>query len=296
MQFSLLVEANSNEHLEHVLRPYCSYGCVGDEHMAFDDREECWRREYEEGAGEMVYLPSGRLLPTWSEHFQDPGTLSVVPPEHLPRITVPYNILYETFEIFVSHWYGQVKRPFGLLYNPRAKWDDWWLGNGTGSSLLLRQSVGEAVLGDVAKRLHVGVASTPFSARKSEIAWDRMRKERVARFLRRYDATSRRFGCPQTETESTALDAEKLDILEGIEAGGGDEYTREGWIDCAGRDALTDAFLCRNGIWTQRGELLRSAPKNKRKVLSYDERFWQFIERVPESQRVFLVTCRVYQN
>lgn len=136
------------EELEKRLAPFQENN-MGDcprEYMEFNDQEDEYRKEYEEGTQEKVLMPDGRLLLPWDEEFKREPTkeelkenpiakLSKVKdvPENLARRMVPFKETYATFEEFVKEWHGREARDetynrYGYWENPNAKWDWYEVG------------------------------------------------------------------------------------------------------------------------------------------------------------------------
>lgn len=272
--------ANSAEHLEEVLSPFCAYGYVGDAHMVFQDREDRWLEEYEEHNVEVLLAEGGELVvPRTAGH----GRAGVVRPDAIQDfggVSAPLRELYLTFEDYVSVWYRQKVRPFGVVRNPNAKWDEWAVGEEPTAGLLLRA---EGVSG-CARRCHF--------ARSTEIAWDEMRESHVSSALVKYDSIVSSIQALRSGGLLSELDRKRLHLLENIEVGGRaiDKYTREEWGCLVRNEALAEAFLDQNANWFDL-KTLEGLRETGSTGLGYDEAFWQFVESLSDDQNIFLVQC-----
>lgn len=110
------------------------------EFLKFNDEEDEYLKEYNDGEDERVEMPDGRLLHPYDEEFRvknrgmfDIGPSHVVP-NNLTTKTVAYKQLYKTFEEYVEDVHGKEERDdvlgrYGYWENPNAKWD-WYLVGG----------------------------------------------------------------------------------------------------------------------------------------------------------------------
>jgi len=126
--------------LEGQMRPYQenNMGDCPEEFLQFEDQEDKFRKEYEEGGTERVVMPDGRLLLPWDEEFRIPGKQGLGSsthkvPEGLKTREVPHKETYATFEEFVLGWHGRKARDprkgrYGYWENANAKWDWYTVG------------------------------------------------------------------------------------------------------------------------------------------------------------------------
>jgi len=128
------------DNLEEQLAPYQenNMGNCPQEYLEFNDEEDEYLQKYENDTTEKVVRPDDRLLNTWDEEFQKPGTIGLGSdthevPKNLEKRQVPFKELYSTFEEFMKDWCGfderdpEMKR-YGYWNNPNTKWDWYSVG------------------------------------------------------------------------------------------------------------------------------------------------------------------------
>lgn len=285
-KFSLMVAADSMEHLAGVLLPFCSYGNIDDEHMVFEDCEKRWLEEYEENNIDVRVTAGGELALPGSIARRRTDSMGCDEFHGGARVSAPLREVYLTFEAYVSAWYCQAARPFGFVRNPNAKWDEWAVGEGADGGLLLLRAEG------VPKKLGVECVRRCSWARSSEIAWDEMREAHVSTALARYDEIVSSIQALRVTDGLSELDRKRLHLLENIKIGGRaiDKCERSEWGRWVWTEAMTDAFLDQNGMWVDR-HTTEGVNGEGSIGPGYDEDFWQFAEGVPSMQNMYLVQC-----
>ena len=106
-------------------------------YLAFEDREEENRDEWQHGVAEMVKAPDGEFLWPWDDRFRIGSPFSVtkhtydVPPdyEHVRR---RFREIYPRFEHYLEDFCGlsvdEEKNRYGVWRNPRGRWDFYQIG------------------------------------------------------------------------------------------------------------------------------------------------------------------------
>lgn len=177
--------------VEGQLAPYQENN-MGDcprEFMEFEDHEDEWRKDYEEGTQERIVMPDKRLLLPWDSEFKqkdpkDPlGILATTkPPDEYEKRQVPNKELYPTFEAYVEEWHGQKERDaetghYGYWHNPNTKWD-WWEIGGRWSGFFKMKPGKKGLKGgryNIASEFKESEKADV--ARKGDIDWAEMRRE-----------------------------------------------------------------------------------------------------------------------
>lgn len=145
--FSVMVICDTVDELEILLAPYQenNMGDCPKQYLEFNDITEEYREQYCKDSVEYVLTKDGRLLLTWDEEFRVPGEFATIGtnthkvPDDLPRVIIPYKILYSSFNEYMSDWCGEEKDEetgrYGYWENPNAKWD-WYVIGGRWKDLL----------------------------------------------------------------------------------------------------------------------------------------------------------------
>lgn len=138
--FAVAVISDGTKTIEELLSPYQENNMEDcpKEFLEFNDIEEEYREEYENGGCEYVFMPDGRRLLPWDEEFRVEGSLGYGTnthkvPDHFEKKHIPYKETFPTFDDYMHDWNGEEKDPetgkYGYWENPNAKWD-WWLCGG----------------------------------------------------------------------------------------------------------------------------------------------------------------------
>jgi len=137
--FSVMVICDTVEELETMLAPYQenNMGDCPKQFLEFNDITEEYREKYCKESVEFVHTKDNRLLLPWDDEFRVPGeygygTKTHKVPDELPRVNIPYKILYSSFDEYMQNWCGEEKDPerdlYGYWENPNAKWDWYQIG------------------------------------------------------------------------------------------------------------------------------------------------------------------------
>ena len=105
--------------------------------VTFEDKEDEYRKQFEEETCEMIRL-DGELLSPYDDRFRTPGEVGIGTGTHenLPptaeRVRVPFKERYSSFEQFCSDYHGSDPDPktgkHGYWHNENAKWDWYQIG------------------------------------------------------------------------------------------------------------------------------------------------------------------------
>ncbi|MDM5277151.1 hypothetical protein QUF95_07145 [Paenibacillus silvae] len=147
--FTVVVITESLEKVEELLAPYQenNMGDCPKQFLAFNDVEEEYRKDYENGSSEGVQLIDGRVVSPYDEVFRKVTASGTVigyeVPSHLKRVRVPHREKYPSFDDFMIQSEGFRSRDeetgkWGYWENPNAKWDWWTIGGRWSDSLLLK--------------------------------------------------------------------------------------------------------------------------------------------------------------
>lgn len=139
--FAVAVITDGDKTVEEMLAPYQENSCseCPRKYMEFFDTEGDSRSEYHTGSAEYVITDNGSLVRPWDEMFRVDGregcygaTTHKVP-DNLRRVSIPYTLLYKSFDDYMTEWCGEERDKetgrFGYWENPNAKWD-WWMFGG----------------------------------------------------------------------------------------------------------------------------------------------------------------------
>lgn len=138
--FAVAVISDGTKTIEELLAPYQenNMGDCPKEYLEFNNVEEEYRQQYENGGATYVFMPDGRRLFPWDEEFRVDGSFGFGSethevPEHLEQRLIPYKETFVTFDDYMREWCDYEKDPetgeYGYWENPNAKWD-WWLCGG----------------------------------------------------------------------------------------------------------------------------------------------------------------------
>lgn len=137
--FAVAVISDGTKTIEELLAPYQENNMEDcpKEFLEFNDIEEEYREEYENGGGEYVFMPDGRRLLPWDEEFRVKGGIGFGTdthkvPDYLERRLIPFKETFPTFEDYMRDWCVEEKDPetgkYGYWENPNAKWDWYQVG------------------------------------------------------------------------------------------------------------------------------------------------------------------------
>lgn len=101
------------------------------EYLEFNDVEEEYKEDYENGSTEMYEKPDGSYEYSWNLSEEEKQTLK--------KVDLPYKEKYKSFEDFIESYEGYSKDEetgkYGYWENPNRKWD-WYKEGGRWSGLL----------------------------------------------------------------------------------------------------------------------------------------------------------------
>lgn len=137
--FAVAVISDGTKTIDELLAPYQENNMEDcpKEFLQFNDIEEEYRNEYENGGCEYFFMPDGRRLLPWDEEFRVDGSRGYGPnthkvPDHLEKKHIPYKETFPTFDDYMRDWNGEEKDPdtgkYGYWENPNAKWDWYQVG------------------------------------------------------------------------------------------------------------------------------------------------------------------------
>jgi hypothetical protein len=222
---------NFDKRLVKILAPYQENN-MGDcprKYMEFEDNEDEWRKDYEEGTQERVVMEDGRLLLTWDKEFERSPTekeieedpmrkLSKIKdvPKHLVKRQVPHKDLYETFELYVKEWHGQRHRDpetkrYGYWHNPNTKWD-WWEVGGRWSGYFTLKGRKTGLKGKQYGYGQLTESRRPDICFMRDIDWETMRRQAEEAAGKEFDKVHEKIkGLPKTTPWETILEKYKGD-------------------------------------------------------------------------------------
>ena len=138
--FTVLVIGNEPE---EQLKPFQENNCddCPEEYLEFNDTTQEHKESYAKDFTEVVEYPDGAMVSTYDDRFKNPnynfmgGRNKETNPEYIylyPVIEVPVNVLYKTFEEYMTDYCGERfhkdQNAWGYWENPNAKWDWHQLG------------------------------------------------------------------------------------------------------------------------------------------------------------------------
>lgn len=138
--FAVAVITDGTSSIDDLLAPYQENCCSEPpkEYMEFYETEPDDRHEYHTGSVEFV-LTDGELLKTYNERFRvdgskgSYGTNTHKVPDNLKRVSIPYTLLFSSFDEYMTSWRGEHRDAdtgrYGYWQNPNAKWD-WFMVGG----------------------------------------------------------------------------------------------------------------------------------------------------------------------
>lgn len=195
------------ENVETQLAPFQenNMGDCPKEFMEFNDMEDEFLEEYENGSTTKVVMPDGTYKNRWDDAFRKPGEHGIgsntheVPAE-LEQREVPFKELYATFEEFVAGYHSYEKRDedknrYGYWENPNRKWD-WYQVGGRWSGFLKLKEGARGAHGERSwmNRGEANDAGTCDSALKGAIDFEGMRQEAGERAADAWDKAHEIFG------------------------------------------------------------------------------------------------------
>lgn len=152
--FTVLVPADSYDHLESVLLPYHEYECTGiEEYIEWVDMTSELKSDYANRLGDYVKFADGTLKSKYEDEFYveeaDPDAKTswnrtkkkFVLPDNAELVKLSAKDAgLETFAEFADSWCGAKEIPgkpgcYGRLTNANAKWD-WWEVGGRWTGIL----------------------------------------------------------------------------------------------------------------------------------------------------------------
>lgn len=175
---------------------------------------------------------------------------------------------------------------WGYLSNPNAKWDWWLIGGRWSGTLLLKEGTERSYDSEESGLGTPGVFGRDSSvsldlaradyARKGDIDWDGLVQEEIDNATER----NKRLAEQLKEWRERNPDEEEVPA-----------FFEEQPIP-EGRIPITFAFIDENGDWHQKAQMgwwaMTSDPND-----DYAEDFWQFIDRLPDDQMLFVVDCHI---
>lgn len=190
---------------------------------------------------------------------------------------------YKTIEEFIPGYYGYEKNERGIwghITNPNAQWD-WWTVGGRWSGLLLLKSPAHPNRAD--------------SALASEVDWNEMREEQTEKQRARYQAWH---SLPKAEEVGEEVYRKEIfdkgfvmitvDEVNDLENMNEWQYIEK----YAVVRGMTYAFIDLEGRWQHRAEMGWFGLHGE-EVKDYDQAWWQFVETLPSTQRVYVVDCHI---
>jgi len=323
---------NFDKRLVRILAPYQENN-MGDcprEFMEFDDREDEWRKDYEEGTQERVVMPDKRLLLTWDSEFkrkptkEDPFPRAEAP-ANLKRRMVPNKELYPTFEEYVAGWHGQEERDpetkrFGYWHNLQSKWD-WWEVGGRWSGYFTLKGKKTGLKGKQYGYGQLTESTRPDICYMRDIDWETMRRQAEEEAGRHFDKVHEVIvGLPKVESWEEVL-ARYKDSKGSIEAAR-DEYwsqpaaaafnklpfevkgfmdsverfqvPREQFLQRARNHAGVSFAVIKDGKWYEKGEMgWWGMAHNEKDTDTWNSMFHKMIDELPEDTLLTVVDCHV---
>ena len=139
--------------IEAQLEPYAEQD-FDPKYGVFEDKEDEYRKQYEEKEVNIVVLADGSLHSEYEDQFRNRATLGgnyTYPSDSITR-KGKFSELYPTFEEYMNKWHGsdkrdEVKGRYGYWHNPNARWD-WFVPGGRWTGYFKPKAGAEGELGE----------------------------------------------------------------------------------------------------------------------------------------------------
>lgn len=302
--------------------------CPG-EYMEFDDQEDEWKADYENGTTKRArHKTTGELVDRYDERFKvkEPnGSTTYKTSDDWEWVDVPTKEVFATFEEWVKSYHGQDERDpetgrYGYWSNPNARWD-WYTVGGRWSGFFKLKDGKEGELGESGAFGNKPTHDADI-VRKGDVDFEGMRNaagfEAAQRYAKVWAATSHLPPLEKTweqcveeagKAENGHTDYDKarklyqaqprVHAFHGCMEGWHAQYEEylvpiEQYIAKARDSAIETYAVLKDGEWYQRGEMgWFGMSSNEMPDDEWNKKFNELIDSLPDDTRLTVVDCHI---
>lgn len=287
----------------------------------FEDKENEYKKQYEEEEVEIVVLADGTICSKYEEQFKDTKSWSgnyIYPSDSTIR-NGKFSELYPTFEEFMTEWHGSEDRDevtgrYGYNHNPNAKFD-WYSVGGRWTGYFKPKAGVEGELGRPGAFGNKPKDGWVDSLRLGDIDFDGMKAEAIKEANETYDKLEEILkGRPLPswnairEKNEGNIDAARkeyhaLKVVQDLNKA--DFHIMGDFVDTFGRSreeyvakqtnsvAVPYAIL-KDGKWYQKGEMgWFGCSSDEMTQDQWNQQFWDMLKELDENTVLTLVDCHI---